>query len=284
MILDADVKVELIRRCLSAGSKRIEVASFVNPQRVPQMADAEVVVAQLGPAPEGVSFIGLVLNERGLDRALETTVEEVNFAVGASDGFNQANAGASPVETMTAIEVMVPRARSEGRKTTVTISVAFGCPYEGEVPVAAVRELAARAAAAGTDEVALGDTIGVAVPSDVTVRLGAVADVVGDASVRVHFHDTRNTAIANVAAALEGTVSVIDASVGGAGGCPFAPNATGNVATEDVLYLLDRMGIDSGVDPKAVMAITPWLSTELRRPLPAALTRAGWWPGPDARV
>jgi hydroxymethylglutaryl-CoA lyase len=247
------------------------------------MGDAEEVVEKLGTSPDGVSFIGLVLNERGLDRALETTVDEVNFAVGASEGFNRANAGASPDETMTAIEAMVPRARHAGRKTTVTISVAFGCPYDGEVPVPAVETLAARAANAGADEVALGDTIGVAVPSDVTARLAAVADDAGDARLRVHFHDTRNTAIANVAAALEGGVAVVDASVGGAGGCPFAPNATGNVATEDVLYLLDRMGIDSGVDPEAVMATTPWLSEQLHRPLPAAVTKAGWWP-PDARV
>ena len=277
-VLDVATRVELIRRLIGTGVSRVEVASFVNPERVPQMAGAETVLAELGPSPEGASYIGLVLNERGLDRALATDVDEINFVVGASQGFNQANAGATPNETMTSIERMLPAARNDGRFTSVTISVAFGCPFDGEVPVADVAALAARAAAAGADEVALGDTIGVAVPSDVTERIGEISSQVGAVPLRCHFHDTRNTAVANVAAAHREGVTVFDASVGGAGGCPFAPNATGNVATEDLLYLFDRMGVTTGIDHHATIETAHWLATQLGRPLPGALTKAGWFP------
>lgn len=277
-VLDVATRVELIRRLVATGVSRIEVASFVNPKRVPQMAGAETVLAELDPRPEGVSYVGLVLNERGLDRALATDVDEVNFVVGASQGFNQANAGATPDETMAAIESMLPTAHDEGRFTSVTISVAFGCPFDGEVPVADVASLAARAAAAGADEVALGDTIGVAVPGDVTGRVRAVTSRVGGVPLRCHFHDTRNTAVANVVAALGEGVTVFDASVGGAGGCPFAPNATGNVATEDLLYLFDRTGVPIGIDHRTTIETAHWLATQLGRPLPGALSKAGWFP------
>ena len=277
-VLDVATRVELVHRLVATGLSRIEVASFVNPKRVPQMAGAEALLTELGPSPDGVSYIGLVLNERGLDRALATDIDEINFVVGASQGFNRANAGVPPGETMSAIEHMLPAARDEGRFTSVTISVAFGCPFDGEVPVAAVATLAARAAAAGADEVALGDTIGVAVPRDVTARVEEVASRVGSVPLRCHFHDTRNTAVANVVAALQAGVTVFDASAGGAGGCPFAPNATGNVATEDLLYLFDRMGIATGIDHNATIATGHWLASQLGRPLPSALGRAGWFP------
>ncbi len=277
-VLATETKVELVERLRVAGLRRIEVASFVHPGRVPQMADAEAVLDALGPSPEGVSYIGLVLNRRGLERALATVVDEVNFVVGASAGFNRANAGATPEETMGEIEAMLPEASAAGRRTTVTISVAFGCPYDGEVPVATVAALAGRAAAAGASEVALGDTIGVAVPEDVARRIAAVRAAVGSVGLRVHFHDTRHTGVANVWTAIEHGVRVVDASVGGAGGCPFAPDATGNVATEDVLYLLERSGIATGVDPEQVVATGRWLGDRLGRVLPGALGRAGWWP------
>ncbi len=267
-------KIELIERLVAAGMRRLEIASFVHPGRVPQMADAEAVVDAVGPSPDGVSFIGLVLNRRGLDRALATTVDEINFVVGASDGFNRANAGVSPETTMTEIELMLSQV--EDRRTTVTISVAFGCPYDGAVPVDAVVDLAVRAASAGADEIALGDTIGVAVPSQVTTVIEAVGAAV-DVPLRGHFHDTRNTAVANAAAAYAAGVSVLDASVGGAGGCPFAPNATGNVATEDLIYLFERMGIETGIDPDRMIETTRWLETQLGKKLPSALSRAGWW-------
>lgn len=267
-------KVELIERLVGAGSRRLEIASFVHPGRVPQMADAEAVIDAVGPSPDGVSYIGLVLNRRGLDRALATSVDEINFVVGASDGFNQANAGASPDVTMTEIEQMLGQV--EDRRTTVTISVAFGCPYDGSVPISAVVDLAARAAGAGTDEIALGDTIGVAVPSQVTAMIEAVGAVT-DVPLRGHFHDTRNTAVANVVAAYEAGVTVLDASVGGAGGCPFAPNATGNVATEDLIYLFERMGIETGIEHERVIETTRWLESRLGNTLPSAIARAGWW-------
>jgi len=273
--LGTATKVELVERLVAAGARRVEVASFVHPGRVPQMADAEEVVASLGTSRDGVSYIGLVLNRRGLDRALATTVDEVNFVVGASEGFNRANAGASPSETMAEIEEMLPEAVE--RRTTVTISVAFGCPYDGAVGIDAVVELAARSAAAGAGEIALGDTIGVAVPSQVVATIDAVRREV-DAPLRLHLHDTRNTAIANVAAAHASGVAVFDASIGGAGGCPFAPNATGNVATEDLVYLFERMGTPTGIDPARAIETTRWLEQQLGRDLPSAVARAGWWP------
>lgn len=277
-VLPTATKVELIRRMVAAGVGRIETASFVHPQLIPQMADAEAVMGELGVSPDGVSAIGLVLNRRGLDRALATAVDEVNFVVGATDGFTTANQGSSVEATMAEIEAMVPEAAAAGRSITVTISVAFGCPYEGEVAAEAVTSLARRAAEAGADEIALGDTIGVAVPSQVVEVFGMVAAVTGDANLRAHFHDTRNTGIANVYAALTYGVSTIDASVGGAGGCPFAPEATGNVATEDVLYALHRMGVATGIDLDATIATGHWLGAQLGKDLPAALGHAGPFP------
>ncbi len=278
VILSTEDKVTLIRRLVAGGVRRIETASFVHPRLVPQMADAEAVMAALGPSPEGVSWIGLVLNLRGLDRALATDVDETNFVVGASEGFNRANGGAAVEETMRDIEAMVPDALAAGMRTTLTISVAFGCPFDGEVPTGAVVDLVRRGVAAGVDEIALGDTIGVAVPGDVVDRLAAVLNVADGTALRCHFHDTRNTGVANVYAALTAGVDVIDASVGGAGGCPFAPNATGNVATEDVLYSLHRMGITTGIDLGSVIETGRWLGERLGRTLPAALARAGEFP------
>jgi hydroxymethylglutaryl-CoA lyase len=269
-------KVELIRRVTAAGARRIEVASFVHPGLIPQMADAEAVIAGLGES-DHVSHIGLVLNERGLERALATDVDEINFVVGASEGFNRANQNAPVEETMKAIERMIPVAHEAHRTTTVTISVAFGCPYNGAVAVGAVSELAGRSAIAGADEVALGDTIGVAVPSDVVGRITTVSEVVATSRLRCHFHDTRNTGIANVVAAVEAGVVVIDASVGGTGGCPYAPNATGNVATEDVVYTLGRMGYDTGLDLEQLIDTGHWLGERLGKKLPSALGRAGGW-------
>ncbi|MGB9358262.1 MAG: hydroxymethylglutaryl-CoA lyase [Acidimicrobiia bacterium] len=274
-VLETGAKVDLIERAVNAGSRRIEVASFVHPARVPQMADAESVVSALGSSPAGVSYIGLVLNRRGLDRAVLTTVDEINFVVGASKGFNEANAGVSPDVTMSEIESMIPDAGD--RRTTVTISVAFGCPYEGEVPLADVVRLAELAANAGADEIALGDTIGVAAPRQVVDVIAAVREV-ADVPLRLHFHDTRNTAVANVVAAYAAGIGTFDASVGGAGGCPFAPKATGNVATEDLLYLFDRVGVETGIGSAETIDTARWLATKLGRELPGAVTRAGWWP------
>ncbi|MDJ0952661.1 MAG: hydroxymethylglutaryl-CoA lyase [Acidimicrobiia bacterium] len=270
-------KIELINRMAAAGAARIEVASFVHPRLVPQMADAEDVVSGLD-AMEGVSRIGLVLNRRGLERALQTDVEEVNFVVGASESFTQANQRASVATTIAEIAAMLPEAKAAGLATTVTISVAFGCPYEGEVPVGSVVDLVEQAVAAGSDEIALADTIGVAAPGDVSALVAAVRASAGESRMRCHFHDTRNTGVANGVAAITAGVRVLDASVGGTGGCPYAPNATGNVATEDVVYTLHRMGHDTGLDLDAVIATGHWMAERLGRTLPSALGRAGTWP------
>ncbi len=271
-------KVQLIHRAVAAGARRIETVSFVHPRLVPQMADAEAVMEELGSSPDGVSYIGLVLNERGLDRAVDTAVDEVGFVVAATEGFSMANQNRPVDDVMSELETLVPRAEAAGLATSLTISVAFGCPFDGEVDPDAVVELVRRGAAAGVGEISLGDTIGVAVPTQVTDVLERVRQAVGDISRRVHFHDTRNTAIANAQAALDAGVRTLDASVGGAGGCPFAPNATGNVATEDLVYLLDRSGYDSGLDGDALAALGDWLGERLGRTLPSALARAGRFP------
>ncbi len=275
--ISTSAKVELFQRIVAAGVGRLEIASFVHPRLVPQMADAEAVVSGF-PPQQAVSRIGLVLNRRGLDRALATDVEEINFVVGASEGFNTVNQRASVGETMASIEEMVPLAIDAGRSATVTISVAFGCPFDGEVPVAAVVGLAERSAATGAGEIALGDTIGVASPGDVSEMVASVQGAIGSSPLRCHFHDTRNTGVANVVAAVAGGVRVIDASVGGTGGCPYAPNATGNVPTEDVLYALHRMGYSTGVDLDAMIATGHWLGEQLGKELPSALGKAGNWP------
>lgn len=273
-------KVELIHRAFAAGARRVETVSFVHPGLVPQMADAEAVMDELGSSPDGASYIGLVLNERGLERAVDTSVDEVGFVVAATDGFSKANQNRPVDDVMAELEDLVPRAAAAGLATSLTISVAFGCPFDGEVDPEAVVDLARRGAAAGVGEISLGDTIGVAVPTQVTGVLAKVRPAIGDTALRVHFHDTRNTAIANAQAALDAGVRTFDASVGGAGGCPFAPNATGNVATEDLVYLLDRSNFISGLDGEAFAELGDWLGSRLGRTLPSALARAGWFPGP----
>jgi hydroxymethylglutaryl-CoA lyase len=261
-VLDPELRIELVRRSIDAGARRIEVASFVHPRRVPQMAGAEEVVAGLLETP-GISYIGLVLNRRGLDRALATAVHEINFVVAAAEGYNRHNQNAAVAETMAEIETMIPDATAAGRRVSVTISVAFGDPYDGEVPVTAVTELARRAAAAGADEIALGDTIGVGVPAMVTERVAAVRQAAPRATVRCHFHNTRNTGYANAMAAVAAGVDSLDAAVGGFGGSPFAPAAGGNIATEDLLFLLQRSGIDPRLSLPALVATTEWLAALL---------------------
>jgi hydroxymethylglutaryl-CoA lyase len=278
VVLATATKVDLIRRLVAAGVRRIETASFVHPGLVPQMADAEAVMAELGPSASDKSYIGLVLNRRGFERALETSVDEINFSVAATEGFSRSNQGTSVNAAMDAIEDMILEAHAAGRSSTVTISVVWGCPFDGEVATEAVTALAHRSVEAGVSEVALGDTIGVAVPAAVTARVVAVRAVTGDVPLRVHFHDTRNTGIANVYAALLAGVTAVDASVGGAGGCPFAPNATGNVPTEDVLYMLHRSGIETGIDMDAISEIGRWLGGRLDRELPSAIGKAGGFP------
>jgi len=276
-IVDTDTKIELINRAIDAGIRRIEVCSFVNPKRVPQMADAEGVLAGLTPRDD-VTYIGLVLNRRGFERAAEAGMKEINVVAMASDTFAQRNQGATAEETIAVFEDIAPLAIDAGIRPTVTISASFGCPYEGEVPAARVTDIAKRTVAAGAAEVALADSIGAAAPTDVTERLTAARAVLGDAALRAHFHNTRNTGIANAYAAVACGVDALDASLGGIGGCPFAPNATGNIPTEDLAYMLARMGVDTGVDLADLAAIVPWIETKLGKRVPGLLSKAGLFP------
>lgn len=276
-LLDTATKVAFITRLLDAGIRRIEVASFVNPKRVPQMADAEQVLAAL-PRGDGISYIGLALNDRGFDRAVAAAVDEVNYVVVASDTFSRKNQGASTEETLAVWDGLARRARETGIRCGVTIAASFGCPFEGEVPLTRVVEIAKRIADTGVDEIALADTIGVAAPSEVTARVEAVRDAAPGISLRCHFHNTRNTGLANAYAAVEAGVGVIDSSTGGIGGCPFAPAATGNIPTEDLLYMLDRMGVATGVSIDKVIDTTHWLEAQLGKPAPAMVSKAGLFP------
>ena len=281
-VVDTATKVELITRAVGAGVRRIEVASFVNPKRVPQMADGEAVVAAL-PARTDVAYIGLVLNERGFERAAAAGLREVNVVVVATDSFGARNQGVSRDEAVAVFARVAALARAASVRPTATISVAFGCPYEGEVPVARVVDVAGRVVDAGAAEVALADTIGVAAPTDVAARVTAVRAAVGeDVPLRCHFHNTRNTGLANAYAAVEAGVRVLDASLGGIGGCPFAPNATGNIPTEDLAYLLARMGVTTGLDLDALAAVVPWLEEKLGKRVPGLYAKAGPFPRPAA--
>ena len=276
-ILDARTKIDLITRAVSAGIRRIEVCSFVNPKRVPQMADAEEVLAGL-PARDDVTYIGLVLNQRGFERSVAAGLKEINVVAITTETFAQRNQGTTSEGTIAAFEAIAPLAIDAGIRPTLTVSASFGCPYEGEVPVERVVEIARRGAAAGAAEIALADSIGAAVPTDVTERLGAAREVIGDAALRAHFHNTRNTGLANAYAAVEVGVDALDASLGGIGGCPFAPNATGNIPTEDLVYLLDRMGVDTGLDLQALADVVPWIESQLGKRVPGLLSKAGLFP------
>jgi hydroxymethylglutaryl-CoA lyase len=279
-LLSVEQKVALIGRTLDAGLTRQEVASFVNPARVPQMAGAEEVVAALATRADRdvLSLIGLVLNARGFTRAAATRVDEVNLVVAASDEFTRRNQGMSTADAVGVVAEVVPLARAAGIVATVTVSTSFGCPFEGEVPVDRLVAVVAELAACGVAEIALADTIGVAVPSDVRERVRRVGEVAGGVRLRAHFHNTRNTGYANALAAYESGITVLDASLGGIGGCPFAPKATGNIATEDLVYLLERSGISTGLDLDGLVAASDWLGDQLGRPTPALVSKAGGFP------
>ena len=276
-VFPTEAKVEFIERVIAAGTRRIEVTSFVNPKRVPQMADAEEVLKAL-PRRDGVYYVGLVLNRRGFDRAAAAGCNEIGMAVVASDTFNQRNQGVTTAESVKAWLEIAAAAHAAGVRPQVTVSAAFGCPFEGEVAAARVVEVATQVAQGDPFELAIADTIGVGVPSQVTDLLGRLRDALPGMPLRCHFHNTRNTGLANAYAAVEAGVSVLDASVGGIGGCPFAPAATGNIPTEDLLYMLQRMGISTGIDLEATIATGRWLQDRLDRPVPGMLVKAGGFP------
>lgn len=279
-VLTVEQKVALIDRVRAAGVRRIEVASFVNPKLVPQMADAEAVVAALQDDPS-VVYIGLVLNLRGAERALDTAVDQLGAVCVATDGFAARNQGQTSDESLQIAKEIVLTAARHGRSAQITIGAAFGCPFEGEVDVARVVAMAKTAAEAHPVEVALADTIGVAVPSQVTDLVGQVREAIAPIPVRVHFHNTRNTGIANVWAAIQEGASTIDGSIGGLGGCPFAPGAAGNVASEDVVYMLQRSGIESGISLDKMVEAARWMSILMKRPLPGMVSRAGGFPAAE---
>jgi hydroxymethylglutaryl-CoA lyase len=276
-ILATADKIRLVERSVAAGLRRIEAVSFVNPKRVPQMADAEAVMKGL-PRVDGVRYAGLVLNQRGLDRALATGVDEVNVVVVATDEFSRRNQGCSVEEGVANWARIAADARAAGVRSTVTIAAAFGCPFEGEVPAARVLDLVRRVAESSPDEIALADTIGVGIPAQVRTLLSGAAEIAPGVPLRCHFHNTRNTGYANALTALDCGVSALDASTGGFGGCPFAPAATGNIATEDLLYALDRMRVATGVQMSAVAETGVWLGERLGSPVQGLLSRAGAFP------
>ena len=283
-ILSTASKVEFILRAIDAGVTRLEVASFVHPKKVPQMADAEALLADL-PLPDDVSYIGLVMNERGLDRALATPVHEIGMVVVATDTYNQRNQGVPTDESIKVWLQIAARAKANGKIANVMISSAFGCPFEGEVSPARIIEIAKRVMEAEPAELGIADSIGVAVPNQVSDLLGKLQDELGPVPLRCHLHNTRNTGLANAQAAINAGATSLDASIGGIGGCPFAPAATGNISTDDLLYMLSRSGIETGVSLAKIIATSEWLEQELGRSVPAMLPKAGMFPNvaKDAR-
>lgn len=280
VILSTGAKLGLIGRALDAGLRRMEVTSFVNPKRVPQMADAAEVAAGL-PRDRGARYIGLTLNRRGFDRAAEAGLDEANFVVVASDTFNRRNQGVPTMESVRAFAEIRAEAPA-GIAVGLTIGAAFGCPFEGEVPVARLMEVVEACMAHDPFELALADTIGVATPRDVTERVTAVRRAFPDIRLRLHLHNTRNTGVANAWAGLEAGVRCLDASLGGVGGCPFAPRATGNIATEDLVYMLDRSGVETGVDLDRAIEAASWLEAQLGHDAPGMVMKAGGFPAPRA--
>jgi hydroxymethylglutaryl-CoA lyase len=277
-VLPTDTKVALIEQALEAGVERVEAVSFARPDRVPTMADAEAVLAGVVRRP-GVRLSGLVLNQRGLERALAAGVDEVNVVVLVSETFSQRNQGLGVEEALRMWARVADDAAGAGVGATVTLSAAFGCPYEGWMDPARVREMARRVADHGPVEIALADTIGCAVPPEVEALVGGVATDTG-LPVRVHLHNSRNTGYANALAAVAAGASALDASIGGIGGCPFAPGASGNIATEDLVHLLDRMDIPTGIDLAQLLATSHWLEGVLGHPVPGQLGRSGPFPPP----
>ncbi|MEO5633426.1 hydroxymethylglutaryl-CoA lyase [Gaiella sp.] len=276
-ILSPHVRAELVERLAATGLPRIEAVSFVSASRVPQMAGAEEVVAGITPRA-GVTVAGLVLNERGYDRLVAAGLREAHFSFSVSESFNRRNQGAGVEESLALATAVIGRAREAGISSTVTLSTAFGCPFEGPVDPGRVREIAARVVAAQPNELLLGDTIGVAVPRQVEDLVASVAGL--GLPVGVHLHNTRNTGYANALAAIAAGATLLDASLGGIGGCPFAPRATGNIATEDLVYLLDGEGIETGVDLDALIGVAVWLEGILGEELEGQVYRAGRFPPP----
>lgn len=277
VMFSAAQKLSLIAKAVHAGARRIEVASFAHPKYVPQMADAEAVIAGL-PKRDDVIYIGLAMNERGVDRALATGIDEVGLVAVASDTFARKNQNQTCDSSAEIACAMIEKIKAAGRRANVTIAASFGCPFEGEVDPETVIDMSKRLATAGPVEISLADTIGVGTPWHVEALFKGVAQACPGMPLRAHFHNTRNTGLANIYAAMAAGVTAIDVSIGGIGGCPFAPNATGNVPSEDVVYMLERAGIDTGMNLQDIIAAAQWLSRVMDKPLPGMVSRAGGFP------
>ena len=275
--LSTAAKIELIARLAAAGHTRIEAASFVSPKAVPKMADGEGVMAGIERVA-GVRYSALALNQRGVERAIDAGADEINGVIVATETFSQRNQGATVEEAIARWRTISDTARAAGAATAITISAACGCPFEGRVVPAKVAEIARTIADTEPDEIVVADTIGVGVPPQVVELFGLVADAAPGATLRGHFHNTRNTALANIGAAVGAGVRVFDSSLGGVGGCPFAPRATGNVPTEDVVYMLHEMGYDTGLDLEALIATSTWLEEVLGHEVPSLVAKAGGFP------
>lgn len=275
-LLSLEAKLQLINYAIDSGASRVEVTSFVNPKRVPQMAQADEICAAL-PRNNSCRYIGLALNKRGFERACNAELDEVNFVVVASDTFSEKNQG---TDTETGISLFNELSASATQPVGigVTIAAAFGCPFEGEMPLDRLLQVVDGCMQANPFELALADTIGVATPKDIKERIAAVRDAFPDVPVRLHLHNTRNTGIANAWAGIEAGVSALDASFGGVGGCPFAPAATGNIATEDLVYMLERAGVDTGVDLTTAIDAAQFIETELGKTVPGMVMKAGLFP------
>ena len=281
-VLEPAIRADLVRRLEGAGARRIEAVSFVHPKYVPQMAGAEAVMAEL-PRQVGRSRIGLVLNGRGYDRALTTGVDEVNVALSATDGFGLKNQGLIVKDQLGMLGEIIARrhdAEASGGAPSLSamISCVWGCPFDGEVSIQQVVDVVGAVAELGVGEIGLADTIGAGDPWAVNRTVEAARGASPGATLRLHFHDTRNTGLANAYAGVEAGVDVLDASVGGIGGCPFAPGATGNIATEDLVYMLERAGFETGYDLGALITTAKWIGETIGRPAPSALSRAGGFP------
>ena len=277
-LISTAYKLGLIERAIAAGARRLEVTSFVNPKAVPQMADAEAVCAGL-PVRDDVTYIGLVMNARGAGRALETgRIDQLGAVAVATDQFAMANQGQTSDGSVAAAKDIIAMAQAAGKTAQVTIGASFGCPFEGEVSEDRVVAMAQAIAEAGPIEIGLADTIGVANPAHVASLVGKIRVALPDMPVRVHFHNTRGTGLANLWSAILAGASVADCALGGLGGCPFAPGAAGNISTEDVIYMLDRAGVQTGLDLTQLIAANHWLADVMQRSLPGMVAKAPPFP------
>ena len=276
-IMPTEIKKEFIVRTVDAGIKKIEVTSFVHPKKVPQMADAEKLVESL-PDYDDVSYIGLIMNQKGFERAKNCGIQEVGMVIVSTDTYNMRNQGVTTQQSIDNWLEIASEAQSAGIKTNVVIACAFGCPYEGEVDPEKIVEIAEKALQGSPDILGLADSVGVAVPNQVKNVFSLIKELNPDIPLRTHLHNTRNTGLANAAAAIDSGVSIIDASTGGIGGCPFAPKATGNIPTDDLLYMLDRSNIETDVNLNDVVQTTQWLEEILDRNVPAMVPKAGIFP------